>query len=209
MPRTGAFVDIFADCSGEIGSCILLLICFPIDALTMFLDRAPSEKHRCKSPIERLEDSVGTFGSVPSPVVVKYGKDRSEGSVLDKYQVTRLLGGSQQSGVYLARRKTRRGEESEGCWGKQGDDEVFLLKYLRINVLDEERRESVQDFFDQLDKVKKIRHQNIVKVSSFMWKLDGWVLDSKNQGQSLLTYTAPPYTTSSCMSTLNDTERST
>lgn len=156
---------------------ILLLICFPIDALTMFLDRAPSERHRCKSPIECLDDSVGTFGSVPSPAVFKYGKDRSEGSVLDKYQVTRLLGGSQQSGVYLARQKTRRGEESEGYWGKQGDDEVFLLKYLRINVLDKERRESVQDFFDQLDKAKEIKHRNIVKVSNFLWNsMDGsWI----------------------------------
>jgi hypothetical protein len=108
--------------------------------------------------------------------VVKHGENRSPGSVYDFYQVTRLLGGSENSGVYVCQRKAKRGyASSQGFWKKKkgaakkrgGAEEEFVLKYLRINTLDDDvTAESLQRFFVMMDKVKALRHTSIVRVSS-------------------------------------------
>jgi hypothetical protein len=106
--------------------------------------------------------------------MVKFGEKRTEGSVFDFYQVTRLLGGSENSGVYLCLRKEKRGQwnSSEGLFRRRkqrGNCEEFTMKYLRINSLDNGYTEaSLERFFEQLDKVKDLRHPHLVRVSMLL-----------------------------------------
>ena len=105
-------------------------------------------------------------------VVGKLGAKRTDGSVYDFYQVTRLIGGSQNSSVNVCHRKAKKGQwnSNERQFRKRNrrvDVQEFLMKCLRINTLDcDYTQESQQAFFNQLDKVTELRHPNIVRVST-------------------------------------------
>lgn len=115
-----------------------------------------------------------TQGNLPvggDRVVGKLGAKRTDGSVYDFYQVTRLIGGSQNSSVNICQRKAKKGQwSSDRQFRKRNcraEGQEFLMKCLRINTLDcDYTQESQQAFFDQLDKVTELRHPNIVRVSA-------------------------------------------
>lgn len=105
-------------------------------------------------------------------VKIQRGQKKSEGSVFSKYEVMTLLGGSENSGVYLCRKKEkdrhggllrqlRLGEK------KEEEEKLYVMKVLRINTVDPTRAEAIaaQDFFQTMDKVMDIHHPNILKVS--------------------------------------------
>lgn len=141
-------------------------------------------------------DADDDLDSGPSRIVIS-GKLKSEGSVFSRYEVMSILGGSANSGVYLCRRKKEKpkvakksglfqklglggaddktGKNGNGAVGS-GEDELFVMKVLRINTVDptEAEARAAQDFFDCTDKIMEMQHPHMAKVCkriSHLWTL--------------------------------------
>jgi len=156
------------------------------ESVEMMAQYNDSKMDGMSESIAGLGNSFQTFHhyQANARITGKYGLKKTKGSVYANYETLMLLGGSANSGIYMVKRKQRintakpehknwRTSIFDGNKSKEPPgDEIYTLKVLLINTVDDIRHSRIVALFHDIDVFKDIQHPNIVKLFEYYERHD-------------------------------------